>query len=341
MTQGRARLLLGAVSLGLLLSSPTVPAHAAPYPVTLENCGRELSFAQAPERVVAIGQSMTEILYLLDLADHIAGTALWVSPVLEGFQEVDAKVERLADNDPSFESVIGKKPDLVATQFQWQVGPAGVVATPEQFEDLGIQVYTSPSDCVGKDNSDGGDGLRTAKFTMDLVYREIDDLARIFGVGERGQALIAQIKGREAAARAKIAALEENVSAVFWFSSAELDIDPYVAGQSGAPGYMMSTLGVTNVVDSEEEWPTVGWETIARANPTVIVAGKMGRRRFPADDVAVKMQFLHADPVTSKMPAVQEGRVIEMDAQAMNPTIRTIQGMEVLADALIKAGLGR
>jgi iron complex transport system substrate-binding protein len=27
------------------------------------------------------------------------------------------------DNDPSFEAVVGKKPDLVTTQFQWQIGP--------------------------------------------------------------------------------------------------------------------------------------------------------------------------------------------------------------------------
>lgn len=54
----------------------------------------------------------------------------------------------------------------------------------------------------------------------------------------------------------------------------------------------MSTLGVKNVIDSQDEWPTVGWETIAKANPTVIVAGKMDRRRFPADDVDVKLDFL-------------------------------------------------
>jgi len=67
---------------------------------------------------------------------------------------------RLADNDPSFESVLSKKPDLITVQFQWQVGPEGVVAKPEQFEELGIPVYTSPSDCVGKENSAASDGVR-------------------------------------------------------------------------------------------------------------------------------------------------------------------------------------
>nr|WP_244519587.1 ABC transporter substrate-binding protein [Aureimonas jatrophae] len=307
----------------------------------MENCGRTLRFEKAPARAVSIGQSTTEILYLLGVADRVAGTALWFSPVLPGFEEANAKVKRLADNDPSFESVVAERPDLVTTQFEWQIGPQGVVATPEQFAELGIPVYTSPADCRGKDNSRGGDGIRTARFTMDLVYQEVVDLARIFDVEDKGAAVVADLKARETAAKAKIAGLKEGTSAVFWFSSAEGDIDPYVAGQSGAPGYVMSLLGVRNVIDSQEEWPTVGWETIARANPTVIVAGRMDRRRFPADDIAVKLEFLRTDPVASLMPAVKDGRVVEMDAQAMNPTIRTIDGIERLADALAKAGLAR
>lgn len=329
----------GALALAFLSGSAS--AEPTRYPLTLQNCGATLTFAKAPERTVSIGQSTTEILYLLGLSERVAGTALWVGPVLAGYEEANAGVRRLADNDPSFESVVAERPDLVTTQFQWQVGPEGVVATPEQFAELGIPVYTSPADCVGKDNSSGGDGVRTATFDMSLVYQEIEDLARIYDVADRGDEVVAELEAREAAAKEKIAGLTGEVSAVFWFSSAELDIDPYVAGQSGAPGTIMSTLGVTNVIESQEEWPTVGWETIARANPTIIVAGRMDRRRFPADDIAVKLRFLREDPVASLMSAVIENRIVEMDAQAMNPTIRTIEGIEVLADALQKDGLAR
>ncbi|RFC65519.1 ABC transporter substrate-binding protein [Fulvimarina endophytica] len=318
------------------------PAHAQPahYPVTIENCGRSLTFEASPERTVSIGQSMTEILYLLGLSDKVVGTALWTAPVLAEFEAVNATIKRIADNDPSFEGVLAERPDLVTTQFQWQVGPQGVVATEEQFAELGIPVYTSPADCVGKDNSGGGDGLRTEPFTMDLVYREIEDLAAIFDVSERGAELVADLKAREAKAREEVAGIGEGVSAVFWFSSAEIAIDPYVAGTSGAPGYIMKTLGIDNVIDSQEEWPTVGWETIARSNPTFIVLGRMDRRRFPADDVEKKREFLMSDPVTSRMAAVETGHVVEMDAQAMNPTIRTIEGLEMMAQAVRDADLG-
>ena len=326
-----------------LAALPVAGANAAEttYPLTINSCGQEITFQQAPARTVSVGQSTTEVLYLLGLADKVVGTALWIGPVLKGYEEANARVERLADNDPSFEAVIGKKPDLVTTQFQWQIGPEGVVGTPAQFAELGVPVYTSPADCMGKDNSGGGDGVRNTVFTMDLIYQEIRDLAKIFNVQDRGEEVVADLKKREEAARAKIASANGKLSAVFWFSSAELDIDPYVAGRNGAPGYIMSALGLKNVIESDEEWPTVGWETIAKANPSIIVAGKMDRRRFPADDVAVKLKFLATDPVASIMPAVKEGHVFEMDAQAMNPTIRTIEGIETLAEAISAAGLAK
>jgi iron complex transport system substrate-binding protein len=309
------------------------------YPLTINSCGRDITFEKPPARAVSIGQSSTEILYLLGLADKMVGTAVWLGPVLKGYEEANARVERLADNDPSFESVVARKPDLVTVQFQWHVGPEGIVGKPEQFDELGIPVYTSPADCIGKDNTGGGDGVRRKVFTMDLIYQEIRDLAKIFNVQDRGEAVVSDLKKREEAARARIASANGKLSAVFWFSSAELDIDPYVAGRNGAPGYIMSALGIRNVVESDEEWPTVGWETIAKANPTMIVAGRMERRRFPADDIAVKHEFLKTDPVASLMPAVKEGHVFEMDAQAMNPTIRTIEGIEALAEAVAAAGL--
>ncbi len=311
------------------------------YPLTLKNCGRDVTFQHAPQRAVAVGQSSAEILYSLGLGDKVVGTAVWFGPVLKGFEEVNAKVKRLADNDPSFESVLAQKPDIVMADFQWHVGPTGIVAKPEQFEELGIPAYTSPADCIGKDNSGGGDGVRTAAFKMDVVYREISELAQIFNVQDRGEKLVADLKARETTARKKVASVDSKLSAVVWFSSAQIDADPYVAGKFGAPAYILSALGITNVIDSEEEWPTVGWETIARANPSMIVAAKLDRRRYPADDIAVKHRFLENDAVTKLMPAVKGSHVFDMDAQSMSTSLRVIEGIETLAADIAASDLNK
>ncbi|WSH63345.1 ABC transporter substrate-binding protein [Rhizobium ruizarguesonis] len=315
---------------------------ATRYPLTVTNCGQQVTFEKAPSKIVSIGQGMTEVLFSLGLADKIAGTAVWVGPVLPQYAEANSKIKRLADNDPSFESVVGQEPDLVTAEFEWHVGAQGSVGKREQFKDLGINTYLAPADCVAKVNTDGGDGVRGELFTMELIYREIAELSEIFDVKERGDALISDLKKREADAVASISgAWSKNLPVVFWFSSKEVNGDAFIAGKNSAPAYILKTIGAKNVVTTEEEWPLVGWETIAQANPAVIVLATMDRRRYAADDPKVKVDFLENDLVTKELDAVKNKHFVMMDAQSMNPTIRTIDGIETLANGIKSFGLAQ
>lgn len=312
-------------------------AHATPthYPLTLENCGTPLTFERAPARAVTIGQAGTEMLYALGLGEKLVGTSLWFNNVSDTYKAQNDKVERLADNDPSFEAVIGKRPELVAVQLEWMVGPQGVVGTREQFHELKIPTYLMPSDCEGKDNLVGADGTRLQPFSIDSIYKSINQLAAIFDVQARGETLNAALNTRLEKSIASLKGKDlKHTSALFWFSSADLDIDPYVAGRKGIPDFMLNTLGVRNVVESDEEWPTVGWETLAKANPTFLVIARMDRRRFPADDYQKKLEFLRNDAVTRNMDAVKNNRIIILDADAMQASLRMFEGFETLATAI-------
>ncbi|WP_460372462.1 ABC transporter substrate-binding protein [Pseudomonas sp. Tul1A2] len=312
-------------------------AQAAPtfYPLTIENCGSTLTFQHAPTRTVTIGQAGTEMLYAMGLSDKVVGTSLWFNNVLTKYKAQDDKIQRLADNEPSFESVIGKRPELVAVELEWMVGPQGAVGTREQFHELKIPTYLLPSDCEAKDNLVGADGTRLAPFRIDSIYKSVSQLAQIFDVQERGQQLNDQLKASLAKSVATAQGKQlKDASALVWFSSAEMDIEPFVAGHKGIPDFMLDTLGVRNVVQSDEEWPTVGWETIAKANPTFLVIARMDRRRFPADDYEKKLAFLRSDPVTRNMDAVKHNRIIILDAMAMQASLRMFDGIEQLATAI-------
>jgi iron complex transport system substrate-binding protein len=337
------RQILAAMTFALGLTGLAGTSLAATqYPLTVANCGQEVTFKKAPEKIVSIGQGMTEVLYSLGLADKTAGTAVWVGPVLPQYADANSKIKRLADNDPSFEAVVGEEPDLVAAEFEWHVGAQGSVGKREQFADLGINTYIASTDCVAKINTVGGDGVRKELFTMDLIYQEITELAQIFDVKDRGDALVANLKKREADAVASIAAASsKNLPVVFWFSSKEVNGDAFVAGKNSAPAYILKTIAAKNVVTTEEEWPLVGWETIAQANPRVIVIATMDRRRYAADDPKVKVDFLENDAVTKELDAVKNRHFIMMDAQSMNPTIRTIDGIETLASGIKSFGLAQ
>lgn len=326
----------------LVIAVVAMPASAesTTYPLTLENCGRSITFEHAPSRAVSIGQSNTEILLSLGLAGRMVGTGVWFSPVMKAFEAENAKIPRLADNDPSFESVVKQTPDFVTAQYEWHVGPNGSVGTRDQFAELGIPTYIAPADCVAKDNSGGGDGVRMQMFTMDLIHQEILELARIFDVNDRGEALVAKLKQREAAAIASAkGAAGRHVTMAFWFSSPKIPGDSYIAGINGGAGYIMHVLGAQDIIDLKDEWPLVSWERVTSANPTVMVIAEMSRRRHPADSAEAKLNFLRTDAVASQMEAVQKNRIITIDAQAMDPGIRTIEGVEQVARGLKAFGL--
>ncbi|MGW7083270.1 ABC transporter substrate-binding protein [Streptomyces sp. NPDC054871] len=310
------------------------------YPLTLTSCGKKAEIKAPPRRAVSLDQGSTEILLSLGLADRMAGTGTWTDPVLKGLEKDNAKVDRLADSYPSFEKVLAQEPDFVTASFLATVSKGGV-ADRAKFAELGVPAYVSPSDCAGKDNSGDGDGRRDKTLTMDTVYGEVRDLAKAFGVEKRGERLIADLKARVAKATKVIkkADASSDTKLLYWFANSDA---PYIAGCCGAPGIITRELGVKNVFDdTREEWPQINWETVADRDPDVLVIGDLTRKSQTAESAKKKIEFLESNPVTKNLTAVKKKRYVLLSGQAMNPTIRTVDGVEQVADALREFGLAK
>ncbi|WP_445283820.1 ABC transporter substrate-binding protein [Streptomyces sp. DSM 118148] len=312
-------------------------ATGAGYPLTIDNCGHEVTLKSAPRRAVSLNQGTTEILLTLGLADRMAGTATWTDPVMRGLEKANASVPRLADDAPSFEKVLDAEPDFVTASFVSTLGEGGV-ATREQFDELAVPTYVSPSDCAaGKDNDSGGDGSRGEPLTLDAVYGEIGDLARAFGVEERGRELVAELKKRVRRATDGLDA--SGVSLMYWFANSQ---SPYLAGCCGAPGAITRAVGARNAfADTHDEWPQINWETVADRDPDVIVIGDLTRRQQTAETAEAKIRFLESSPATRNLTAVKRKRYVLLSGQAMNPSIRTVEGIEKVAAGLRHFGLAR
>lgn len=338
----RSRTLAGlllALSLAVPLAACGGPTEqreqAAPgYPRSVDNCGRTTEVPEPPRRVVSLNQASTELLLSLGLGDRIVGTSMWTDPVLPELKQDARDLPKLADDKPSFESVLNAEPDFVAGSFASTLGKGGV-ATRGQFDELGVPSYLSPTDCGTKNNESGGDGSRTAPLTMDVLYREIRDLAKLFDVQQRGEKLIADLKGR----LDDIDVEARGTSVMYWFANSD---SPYLAGCCGAPGIMTRAVGAENTFDdTHAEWPQINWESIAERDPDVIALGDLTRRSQTAESAEAKIDFLESHPVTRDMTAVREKRFVTMSGQAMNPTIRTVDGAEKLANKLREYGFAR
>ena len=309
-------------------------AHAETnYPLTIENCGQTVTFEQAPQNAVALGQNSAEIMLLLGLEDQMAATAFWPNAVLPEVSEANSEVEVLTVEFPTLESVLSKQPDFVAAMLTTLLGSDSKVAKRSDFEDLGIPTYLSPSACSTTLDASDAYGSRDALWSMDLLYMEIEDLSRIFDVADRGDALIEDFKAREAALRAQFAE-NEDLTFLFWFSSPSPADDAYLGGGNGPSGYIADILGGSNAITTEADWPAVGWEGIMAANPTVFVAAQVDRNRWDLDTADNKIEFLQSDPTVSQMEAVRNGRIVVMSGAAMNPSIRTLYGAEQVAEQL-------
>lgn len=313
-------------------------AFATTYPLTIENCGYQQTFAAAPERVVALGQNTAEILMLLGLQDKMVATAFWPSKVLPQLAEKNSKIKTLTVEIPTLESVLAQNPDFVAAQLPLLMGPESKVVKREDLATLGVNSYMSPGMCATKKAVGDMYGSRQKLWDMTYLYKEIEDFAKIFNVEARGQALIADFKQREINLRQEFAN-HKNRAFVFWFSSSSPSADAYVGGKNSASGFIANVLGGHNAISSEAEWPTVGWESIIAANPDVIVVSSLDRNRWALDNAQEKIKFLNSDPTVSQLDAVKKGHIVVMDGQAMNPTIRTLYGAEQIGEQLRKMEL--
>ena len=125
-----AALLIAAV----LPVATTALAEPTVYPLTIQNCGQDVTFAKAPERTVALGHNSAEIMFLLGLEDRMAATAFWPNKIIPELEAANAKVEVLTVEFPTLESVLSKQPDFVAAMIVTLMGPDSKVAKREDFE---------------------------------------------------------------------------------------------------------------------------------------------------------------------------------------------------------------
>lgn len=316
-------------------TTATGGAQRTTYPLTIkDNCGETVTITAAPKRVVSVNQGSTEVLLSLGLADRIVGTAGWTDKIRPNLAAANAKVPRLSDQEASLERILETEPELVTASFAY--GLQG--DDPDRrarFAKLGVQTYLAPSHCKDRGGDPSGDGPRAKPIEMETMHEEIRQLAQIFDVQQRGEAVIADLERRLAAVQRKGGGTDATVA--FWFANTEA---PYMAGCCGSPGIIARSVGAENVfADTQTEWPQIGWETVLERDPDVLVLGDLQRKSQTGDKLADKIKFLKTNPVTKKLTAVQKERFVIMNGADMNPSIRTVDGAEKLSKGIEAFGL--
>ncbi len=83
----------------------------------------------------------------------------------------------------------------------------------------------------------------------------------------------------------------------------------------------------------------MSWESVLDRDPTALVLADLSRRSIDGDALDSKTAFLESNPVTQRLTAVRDKRYIVVNGADMNPSIRSVDGVEKTAAALKQWGL--
>lgn len=304
------------VLLTTALLSLAGPALA--HPVTVQSCNRSVTFDAPPERAASNDVNLTEMMLVLGLTDRMVGYT-----GISGWNKLDetmragvAELPELSERYPSREVLVGADLDFWFAGWNYGMKVGGEV-TPETLAPFGIAVYELTESCIhimGRD-----------RVAVDDMFTDIRNLATIFGVPERAEALITGWQAELAQIAATIPAGAP--LRVFVYDSGE--DTPFTAGRYAMPTAMIEAAGGRNIMDDvESSWTRVAWEPVVERNPEVIVIVDYG-------DVtaAQKIDFLRANPAFANVDAVVNNRFVVLDYVEATPGPRNIGAIRTLAHA--------
>ena len=308
-------------------------APADGYPVTVENCGRTLTLDAAPSRVLLNYHPEAEIFVGLGLADLAIGRAgyegaLSTPPILKEQAADLAKIPVVTDNNypPLKEQLLTMRPDFMLGYGIFDVGgdTEGVpgLATMEQLEAAGVTTYlvTCPD---GVDDPGGGYGLDT----LDATYRSILDIGRIFGVSERAEKRVADMKAQIASVQARVAS---DPLKVFVYGGGTGPVQ--VGGGKGIISELLQAAGAENVFADEGQYFEASLESVAARPADAFMIFADYEEATKRLDAAEETAFLFG--AFPNMPASKNQRVAVTDYVYTAPGWRIADTAEDLARQL-------
>ena len=256
-----------------------------------DELGRTVQVPEHPHRLVCLMPSVVDDVYALGAgADVIAVTDYTKYPA-----EARTKPSVGSILAPSLETILSLHPDLV-------LGSADMshTETLQQLERLGIVVFMI--------STHGVEG----------IYQSIASLGQALNREDSARALIARLRGREAAVRRQVNG-KPVVSILM-----PVGYDPIVTiGRHAFITELIEIAGGRSVTgDLDQEWPQVSLEAVLARAPEALLLIRGSR---------MSMEKLRGQPGWDNLPAVKNNRVYYVDDRINLPSPVAFDALEELA----------
>jgi iron complex transport system substrate-binding protein len=286
-------------------SSAAASQSTAAFPITLtDHAGRELTLDAAPERIVSLAPSSTEIVCALDACDRLVGVTDFDDYPAEVAEIEDVVIQAQVD----VERVVAAEPDLVLASGN-EITPTSVI---EQLDRLGVRVMVLYPE------------------TLEEVYADIELVARAIDEQAAADELIAGMQERVADVAAAVEGVEapRTLYEVFYAEGGT-----YTAGEGSFLASLIEIAGAEPVTGDAQG--LLGAEELVAADPELILLGTASYDPTLAD-AATALETVASRPGWAGLSAVRDGRVVPYldDIVTTRPGPRIVEGLEALARAI-------
>jgi iron complex transport system substrate-binding protein len=277
-------------------NTPAAPVPPAMHDV-IDGYGRSVHLPVNPSRVISLAPSLTETVYALGVEDRLVGDTDYCDypPDAQKKPKVGGVI------NPNLERIAALHPDLVLLTKE-----GNLLETVRALDTLGIPTYA------------------TDAHTIDQIISSTQKLADVLNVTEDGKALTADLQQRLNALQTKLGGVPpKRVLFVVW-------PEPLMSvGKNTFVADALRRAGAVSIVDSNQDWPQVSLEEVARLQPEdlIFAPSHSGASGNEIDAVANRPGWEILDAVRNRRFAVASDAIIR-------PAPRIVSVIEDLARQL-------
>ena len=299
--------------------SEPMEAH---YPVTVTSYNEvgeayEQTFEKAPERIVSNQPQVTQLLLSLGLGDRIVAACESVGEVSEKYIDEFNNLNIIADNDsPAVELVIAQEPDfLIGWGSSFKEKSFGFTS---EWTKRGVYTYII-------ENTSAATGSKIGiNRTVEILYKDIANLGKIFNIEDKTDAMIADMQARISAITdiTDTIAEEDKVNVL----TVQIVYENEFFGRS-ATDFSSDLIKKAGGISLDNAFGKQSMENLIDANPDVILL--IDRTDFPAQE---KIDAIKAHPSLQEVPAVVNDRFVSVDyVEFYGGTYETVDVIEDIA----------
>ncbi|WP_301107272.1 ABC transporter substrate-binding protein [Sporosarcina sp.] len=274
-------------------------AEETKYPYTInDSAGEDITFEKAPEKVISLVPSNTEILFGIGAGDKVIAVT-----ENDDYPEEATKLDTVGDFTVNIEKVISLEPDAVfAHEMMMSSSEEGL----NQIREAGIPVIVVP----------------TAE-TFDETYESIKVFGEIMNKNEEATKVVEDMQAKVEEIKEKAEEITDK-KRVFVENSDAPEI--YSPGAGTFPQQFLDMINAENIV-TEDGWVMISPETIVDENPDAIVV----MYSYVPDII----ESIKKRDGFNNVTAVKEDQIVQVDENITSRTgPRLAEGLEAFAKAV-------